>query len=183
MKISGLPVLVLTTGLLAASSSFAETADEAMANIMQAGPVALPPAPPAPIGVEVYEIDDPKAHTTVSATAPTLLAELDMTKLEEKGYTLVPAPDRPKSYADMSYGEKIASICASSVGHISFDCAESPSIALLNIADQNRTKSPATYWIVGALGMILGAILLIPALAIALVSGGAKVIHDIATGS
>lgn len=182
MKTNTFALLVLATALLPVTSAFADTADEAMNNIMQAGPVALPPSPPEPPATEAHTADAPIPAAAKTA-APTLLAELDTTKLEEKGYTLVPTPEQPKPYSELSYGERMARQCAGSDGYISFDCAESPAIALLNIADQNRTKSPATYWIVGALGMILGAILFVPALVLVLVTGGVKMIHDIVTES
>lgn len=176
-----LAAIILTTGLLTSSSAYAETADEAMDKIITAGPLDLPPAPEAPIGVEVRAVDAP-APATVPAAPANVTAVLDPATLEAKGYSLVPAPELYPKTNGPTFGERLARMC-SEPGHISFDCVESPAIALLNIADENRTKSPATYWIVGTMGMILGAILFLPALAIALVSGGANLIHDIATGS
>lgn len=187
--------LIITPGVFASVNSSGENKpSEAMVSIIvskaaaadpalaAAADLAVPAEIPTPAGVLAPASSEPPA--AAPAARPTVLAVLAPTKIEANGYSLVPAPDRPgeKTADGPSFGKRLSRLCSDYRDRISFDCVESPAIAMLNIAAENERKSPATYWIVGALGMILGAILFLPALAIALVSGGAKLIHDIVAG-
>lgn len=94
----------------------------------------------------------------------------------------VPIPVAASGQREKTMSERFSQLC-SDRSRISFDCAASPSIVLLNIAAENERSSPVTYWTVGAAGMIVGAILFIPALLVAAVSGVVGLVKDISGGS
>lgn len=164
-------VMLLSPGASARAQSQA-TVSAIVSKAAQADPA---------LAAAVADLDVPlEIAAPESAPAPT--PATPVTAARESKTPALSAELEPRGAGGPTFSERLSRLC-SDKHRISFDCVESPAIAMMNIAEENHRESPATYWTVGALGLILGAILFIPALLISLVTGIVSLIHDIATGS
>ena len=103
-----------------------------------------------------------------------LAAQLDAPSDKKLDGGQVPPADAFTARGDSkSFGSRISQLCSDR--WYAFDCLESPSIALLNSAADDGADGPrhstAGFLIKGAAGLILGAILFVPAMVIAIVVG------------